>query len=405
MSRRYIAHLDMDAFYASVELLRYPELAGEPVVIGGRTRVPEKDEGGAWRFPRLKDYAGRGVITTSTYPARALGVHSGMGLMKAAALAPQAILLPVDFDAYRRMSRRFKDAVLTVVPQFEDRGIDEIYLDLGELRGVEADAGRDAAERLKAAVRQATGLSCSVSVAPNRLLAKIGSDLDKPDGLTLLSMDDLPKRIWPLPARRINGIGPKASERLQALGIRTIGELAAADPALLVERFGRSTGEWMHAAAHGRDDRPIVLEREPRSISRETTFGRDLHAVRDRAELGAILDRLCEGLAADLARKGFAARSVGVKLRFDDFRIVTRDGRCEPPALSAAELRRASGLCLRRVDLTRRLRLLGVRAAGLLPQGADGRPPLGPASVTRESDGSEPGPGQTWPLFETAGLP
>ena len=178
MGRRFIAHLDMDAFYASVELLRYPELAGQPVVIGGRTRAPERDDDGHWRFPRLKTYAGRGVITTSTYPARALGVHSGMGLMKAAALAPEAVLLPVDFDAYRRMSRRFKEAVLTVVPQFEDRGIDEIYLDLSGLPGIAEDNGRRAAQQLKAAVRAATDLTCSVAVAPNKLLAKIGSDLD-----------------------------------------------------------------------------------------------------------------------------------------------------------------------------------------------------------------------------------
>ncbi len=419
VTRRRIAHLDMDAFYASVELLRYPQLFGQAVVIGGRTRVPEVDDRGDVRFPRLREYVGRGVITTCTYAARAFGVHSGMGLMKAAALAPDAVLLPVDFDAYRKMSRRFKAAVLTVVPEFEDRGIDEIYIDLSKLPGVFDDGGRSVAAALKAAVREATGLTCSVAVSPNKLLSKIGSDLDKPDGLTILDMDDLPLRIWPLPARRINGIGPKADAALEALGIRSIGDLAAADPQILIERFGSHTGLWMHEAAHGRDDRPLVIDSEPKSISRETTFGRDLHAVRDRAELGAVLDDLCLRLAGDLARKGYAARTVGVKLRFDDFRIATRDQRCDPPAIDGADLRRACGRCLKRVGLERRLRLLGVRAsslvalaeltagAGMDPHRLPGRPDRttpsdGPSTAQIKATETAPGDlaiGQTWPLF------
>jgi DNA polymerase-4 len=365
-SRRLIAHLDMDAFYASVELLRYPDLRGQPVVIGGgRRHQPVTAPDGTRRYARLRDYVGRGVVTTSTYEARALGVFSAMGVMKSAQLAPDAILLPVDFDEYRRYSRLFKAAVRQVAPQIEDRGIDEIYVELTGVPGALEDGGRAAGLRLKEAVREATGLSCSIGVTPNKLLSKICSDLDKPDGLTLVGFDDLPARIWPLPARKINGIGPKAAARLEALGIRTIGELAAADPAMLVEQFGKSSGAWMHAAAHGRDDRPVVTWSEPKSISRETTFERDLHAVRDRAELGAILTELCEGLASDLQRKGYATKTVGVKLRFDDFRIVTRDVTLPAHVMSARELRRAAGACLKRVDLTRRLRLLGVRAGGL----------------------------------------
>jgi DNA polymerase IV len=402
VTSRRIAHLDMDAFYASVELLRYPQLVGQPVVIGGRTRVPEVDDRGDVRFPRLREYVGRGVITTCTYAARAFGVHSGMGLMKAAALAPDAVLLPVDFDAYRRMSRQFKLAVLTVVPEFEDRGIDEIYIDLTDLPGVAEDGGFAVASALKQAVREATGLTCSVAVSPNKLLSKIGSDLQKPDGLTMLTMQDVPSRIWPLPARRINGIGPKADAALETMGIRTIGELAATDPNRLIQRFGSHTGLWMHEVAHGRDERPLVIESEPKSISRETTFGRDLHAVRDRIELGALLDDLCLRLAGDLARKGYAARSVGVKLRFDDFRIATREQRCEPPAADAADLRRAAGRCLKRVGLEQRLRLLGVRASSLVPL----------AELTEiNPDASSPQPGarlgETLPLFDDsfAGAP
>jgi DNA polymerase IV len=365
-ARRLIAHLDMDAFYASVELLRYPELRGRPVVIGGgRRHQPELLPDGSRRYARLRDYTGRGVVTTSTYEARAFGVRSGLGVMKAAALAPDAVLLPVDFDEYRAYSRRFKAAVRALAPHIEDRGIDEIYLDLTDFPGAQEDGGRAAGLALKAAVREATGLLCSVAVTPNKLLAKIGSDLDKPDGLTLLTPDDVPTRIWALAASKVNGIGPKATEKLAALGIRTIGEVAAADPQMLVARFGASFGTWLHEAAHGRDDRPVVTHSEPRSISRETTFERDLHAVRDRAALGAIFTDLCERLAADLQRKGYASKTIGIKLRYDDFRSVTRDLSLDAHTMDAETIRRAAGACLKRVALDQRLRLLGVRAGTL----------------------------------------
>ena len=393
--RRLVAHLDMDAFYASVELLRYPELRGRPVVIGGgRRHQPQRGEDGRWRFARLADYAGRGVVTTATYEARAFGVHSGLGVMKAARLAPDAVLLPVDFDEYRKYSRLFKAAVRTVAPVIEDRGIDEIYIELTDLPGAQADAGASAARALKRAVAEATGLSCSIAVAPNKLLAKIGSELDKPDGLTLLAEAELATRIWPLPAKKVNGIGPKASARLAELGIHTIGELAAADRAWLVERFGKAYGAWMHDAAHGRDSRPVVTESEPKSISRETTFERDLHAVRDRAELGAIFTALCQGLAGDLARKGYASRTIGIKLRFDDFRAVTRDQTLPTHTFDAEAIRRAAGLCLKRVDLSRRLRLLGVRA-GTLARVAD--LVARPGATIAAKVANEP-----LPLFDTA---
>ncbi|MDR3684297.1 MAG: DNA polymerase IV [Geothrix sp.] len=355
---RRIAHLDMDAYFASVELLRYPELRGQPVVIGGRRTAPA-DSGG---FQRLRTYAGRGVVTTATYEARAFGVRSGMGLMKAAALAPEAILLPGDFETYSRVSRTFKAAVAAIAPRIEDRGIDEIYLDLTDVPG----ETRALAQRLKDAVREATGLSCSIGVTPNKLLAKLASELQKPDGLTVLGLEDVPARIWPLPCAAINGIGPKASAKLEALQIRTIGELAKADPAWLVDRFGQSYGAWLHEAAHGRDERPLMTSREPKSISRETTFERDLHPRQDRAELTRILLHLCERLAEDLARKGFLARTVGLKLRYEDFSTVTRDQALAVPIAEADALREAVRTCLRRVPLDRKLRLLGIRAGSLI---------------------------------------
>ncbi len=360
----------MDAFYASVELLRYPDLKGQPVVIGGgRRHQPEPLPDGTRRYALLRHYAGRGVVTTATYAARAFGVNSGMGLMKAAALAPDAVLLPIDFDAYRHHSRRFKAAVAEVVgsdpPVIEDRGIDEIYIDLSAQPGVEVDRGEAVARAIKARVLERTGLSCSIGVTPNKLLSKLASELDKPDGLTLLDHDDIPARIWPLPARRINGIGPKSAARLESLGIRSIGELAAADPAWLVTQFGAHYGHWLHEAAHGRDERAVVTHSEPVSLSRETTFDRDLHPRTDRTALSAIFTRLCEQVADDLQRKGYVGRTIGLKLRYEDFRTVTRDLTLPQATADAAEIRRAAGLCLKRTPLDRRLRLLGVRVGKL----------------------------------------
>ena len=371
--RRWIAHLDMDAFYASVELLRYPELKGLPVVIGGgRRHQPEMLADGTRRFATLRDYAGRGVITTATYAARDLGVHSGMGLMKASKLAPDAVLLPVDFDEYRRLSRAFKAAVAEVAPVIEDRGIDEIYIELTEVPGAQDAVGHDPfggvralAQEIRNNVLRRTGLTCSVGVTPNKLLSKIASELDKPDGLTVLTEADIPTRVWPLAARKVNGIGPKAADKLLALGVRTVGDLAARPRAELIEAFGRSYGAWLHEVAHGRDDRPVVTHSDPVSTSRETTFERNLHAVRDRAALGEILTQLCTQVALDLQRKGWRARTIGIKLRFEDFKTVTRDLTLPEPVADGADIRRAAGECLKRVDLTRSLRLLGVRASSL----------------------------------------
>jgi len=377
---RRIAHLDMDAFYASVELLRYPELRGLPVVIGGRRcDQPELLADGSRRFARLRDYVGRGVITTSTYEARALGVFSGMGVMKAAQLAPEAILLPVDFDAYRHYSRLFKAAVAAIAPRIEDRGIDEIYIDLTDL----PDDTLALARRIKQAVQDATGLSCSIGISPNKLLSKICSDLEKPDGLTLLDQGDIPLRIWPLPVRKINGIGPKAGEKLAALGIATIAELARAEPAFLQSHFGRSYAEWLHQASHGIDERPVVTSSEPKSISRETTFERALHARRDRAILSAIFTELCTGVANDLQRQGYLGRTIGIKLRFEDFHTVTRDLTLPSPTADPAVIRRAAGECLRRVPLEQKLRLLGVRASALSSSSA-------PQEVTESPQGELP---------------
>ena len=389
---RRIAHLDMDAFYASVELLRYPQLKDMPVVIGGgrtnvaaalellRQQAVEDEPDLEWNaaaqraalrripiaaFGRLADYTGRGVITTATYAARKFGVGSAMGMMKAAKLCPQAILLPVDFEEYRRYSRQFKTLLTEIAPLMEDRGVDEDYIDFTEVPGGQREGGRVLARLLQKTIFEQTGLTCSVGVAPNKLLAKMASEFNKPKGISIVHEADLATMIWPLACRKINGIGPKADEKLKSHGIETIGQLAERDLQWLMDTFGQRTGAWLHAASHGQDDRPVVTESEPVSLSRETTFERDLHAVRDRAELGSVFTRLCEQVAADLQRKGYVGKTIGIKLRYDDFSGVTRDLTVEQHTADAKTIRQLAGQCLKRAPLQKKLRLLGVRVGAL----------------------------------------
>ncbi|TXI66723.1 MAG: DNA polymerase IV [Limnohabitans sp.] len=406
----------MDAFYASCELMRYPQLKGLPVVIGGGRRREDDLLGklqaaypdGKWTaenfherlpfiplefFPRLSGYTGRGVITTATYPARQFGIGSAMGLMKAAKLCPEAILLPVDFERYRHFSRTFKAVITDIAPVMEDRGVDEVYIDFTEVPGGQREGGRVLARLIQKSILQATGLTCSIGVAPNKLIAKMASEFNKPNGISIVHEADLQTLIWPLPCRKINGIGPKADEKLKAQGIETIGQLAERDRFWLMEHFGKSYGAWLHDAARGRDERPVVTESEPVSMSRETTFETDLHAVHDRAELGAIFTRLCEQVAADLKRKGYEGRTIGIKIRYDNFQAVTRDQSLDEHIADAKRIRQVAGQCLKRVDLTRRIRLLGVRVGSLVKAGT--APPVASRYIAAE----ETPHGQTELLF------
>lgn len=343
---RRILHLDMDAFFASVELLRRPDLKGKPVVVGGRG-----------------DPTRRGVVTTATYEARAFGVRSGMPLRTAARLCPGAVYLPTDFAEYARWSRRFKAVMKSVPALFEDRGIDEAFLDISELHGDGESIARD----IKRRVLEETALTCSIGVAPNKLLAKIASELDKPDGLTIIGEGDLEARIWPLEVRRIPGVGPKANERLAAMGIRTVGELASSPRARLAARFGRAYAAFLHDAANGRHDRPLVTGREPKSRSRETTFQEDTD---DRQAILRTLGRLARQVAEELRDRGYAGRTIGIKLRYADFETLTRDRTLLEATDDPLVIRAAAVECLARVALGRKVRLLGVRVGSLMPAGA-----------------------------------
>jgi DNA polymerase-4 len=320
---RRIAHLDMDAFYASVDLLRYPELRGRPLVIGGsgaQQPLLLADGSRPFRPPaRLcRPWRRHHRHLRGTRTGRLFGDGHHGGSPPGARRDPAAgrfpglspLLAPLQ-DGGRAASHPTAKI--------------EASTKSTSISAALAGDSRSLAQRIKDAVRQATGLSCSIGVAPNKLLAKIASDLDKPDGLTILGSDDLRQRIWPLPVRKINGIGPKASERLALLGIHSIGELAQADGALLRQHFGHGYGAWLLAAAHGIDERPLVTAVEAKSISRETTFARDLHPRDDRETLSGVLVGLCRRLADDLQRKRCRGRTIGVKLRFADFRVVTRD--------------------------------------------------------------------------------
>ena len=346
---RIVAHLDMDAFYASVELLARPELRDLPVIVGGRGEPNS-----------------RGVVTTCNYKAREYGVRSGMPLRNAARLCPNAVYLPVNFDQYRHYSRMFKAAIATVCDQIEDRGIDEVYVDLTKLSGGSFERAQLIAATIKAAVFDATQLTCSVGLAPNKLIAKIASDLDKPNGLCVVRFADMEQLLWPLPVRKINGVGPRAYDKLAMLGIETIGELAATPLQMLLERFGSGYGRWLHDSAWGRDQRAVELYSEPKTRSRETTFDRDLHPKTDWHELAAIVTKLSLELAQDLQKRKYFCKTIGIKLRYDNFVILSRDISLREPSFDSITIRKAAFECLARAQPQRKLRLVGVRASGIV---------------------------------------
>jgi DNA polymerase IV len=353
--RRVVAHVDMDAFFVSVELLRRPELRGKPVVVATGT-----------------DAAARGVVMAASYEARRYGVHSALPLAIAHRRCPQATLIPRDIGLYRRASGK----VMEVLRRFSDRvevaGLDEAYLDLSECPTPKARA-----RQLKREVRAETRLVCSVGLAPNKLLAKIASDLEKPDGLCVLEPERVLEAVGERPASLIPGVGPRTSERLAQLGIRTVAELATAETASLEGAFGPRLGRELRDRARGHDNRPVVTEREPKSESRETTFPSD---VSDRAILDQTLDRLADSLCRGLAEGGSAGRTVTLKIRLRPFRTHTRSRTIERPTRDPEQVRSVAGELLAEFELDAPVRLLGIGVGGLVavagetPTGGDPGP-------------------------------
>jgi DNA polymerase-4 len=334
-------HADLDAFFVSVELLRRPELRGQPVVVA--TGV---------------DAAARGVVMAASYEARRFGVHSALPLAIARRRCPQAVLLSRDLSLYRRASAD----VMEVLARFSDRievaGLDEAYLDLS---GSPAPKAR--ARQLKRDVRAATGLVCSVGLAPNKLLAKIASDLEKPDGLCVLEPDGMVDAVGERPATLIPGVGERTAERLARLGIRTVAELAAAEDLALERALGPRLGRELRERARGHDDRPLVTHRERKSESRETTFPAD---VTDAATLHHTLDRLVESVCRGLAAEGRVGRTVTLKIRLRPFRTHTRSRTIGEPTRDPEVVGAVCRELLAAFELDAPVRLLGVGIAGLV---------------------------------------
>lgn len=332
----------MDAFFAAVEEKRNPELKGKPVVIGG-----------------MGDPSKRGVVSTANYEARKYGIHSAMPLRTAHKLCPQAAFLPVDYEAYEAVSRQFKIVLLGITTIMEDVGIDEAYLDISD----EPDPNEIIVEKIKTGIYEKTGLTCSIGIAPNKLLAKIASDMQKPNGLTIFTGDDIESRLWPLPSRKLYGVGPKTEEHLKAMNIETIGQLAALPLHALVQRFGPSYGHYLYEAARGIDESPLVTHWEPKSFSRETTFQSD---VKDWQTIARTIAELTKEVVSDLTRKGYCARTITLKIRYSDFRTVTRGCSAQEAVRKEEAIRRLAFSCLKRVELTgKKVRLVGVRVGKL----------------------------------------
>jgi DNA polymerase-4 len=345
---RVILHVDMDAFYAAVEIRENPSLGGVPLIIGPKGR--------------------RGVVATCSYEARVFGVRSAMPSLTAMRLCPRAVWLRPRMGLYAAVSRRIRRLFDDFTPVVEPVSIDEAFLDLTGVAGG-LEEGAAAGRRLKDAIRAREGLTASVGVAPAKFLAKVASDLEKPDGLVVLPVERVPERLWPLPVDRLWGVGPKTGARLRGIGLATIGDLVTAAPAALAGVVGEGAAAHLQALARGEDPRPVEPERAARSISEERTYDADLRG--DDAIEAALLER-ADGVARALRREGLETRTVAIKVRTGDYRTVTRAvtlGR--PTALAEAIYAAARDLYRRRIRLGRQgVRLLGVSAGNLADAGA-----------------------------------
>jgi DNA polymerase-4 len=337
MDGRCIAHVDMDAFYVSVELQRRPDLRGRPVVVAG---------------------AGpRAVVTTASYEARRYGIFSATPAERARRLCPQAVFVPPDFDLYRARSREVMEVLREHVERVEVVGLDEAYLDLTPM-----ERPRAAARRVQASVRERTGLGCSIGIGPSKLVAKVASDAEKPGGFVVLTREQACERFAGESPGLIPGIGPKTVARLAEHGIETLGRLASVPPEALAGWFGSRLGPHLAQLARFEDERPIETVRVAKSESRETTFDRDLRGVE---ALLPVLDRLTDELCETLRGQGRTGRTIGIKVRLDDFSTHTRARTLNDPTNDRDAVRRVATELLREFDPPRPVRLVGVRVAGL----------------------------------------
>jgi DNA polymerase-4 len=342
MSARAILHVDMDAFYAAVEQRDRPELSGKPVIVGADPR-------------------GRGVVAAASYEARRFGVHSAMPISRAYQLCPHGVYLPVDMAKYVEVSGRIMRILREYTPLVEPLSLDEAFLDVTASRSL-FGAPLEIARTIKVHIRREVRLTASAGVAPNKFLAKIASDLRKPDGLVEVRPGREEAFLRDLPIARLWGVGPAAADELATLGVRTIGELGRLPRRTLVQRLGTG-GAHLWELAHGRDDRPVEPWEDPKSIGAEETFGHDTH---DLAQLRATLLSQADRIAAELREQGLRGRTVTLKLRFADFRTVTRRDTTEAATADGGEIFRRAWSALERLPRSQAVRLIGVSVSGLV---------------------------------------
>ncbi|MBP7146514.1 MAG: DNA polymerase IV [Acidobacteria bacterium] len=344
MERHVVLHLDMDAFFAAIEQRERPELRGQPVLIGRP--------------------GPRGVVATCSYEARPFGVHSAMPSVTAERLCPQGIWVQPRFELYAEVSRRIFELVAGAAPVVEQVSIDEAYADLAGI-APDLEAGARLAQELKRSIRQQESLTASAGVAWCRFLAKVASDMNKPDGLTVIAPEDVPRLLWPRPARVIPGVGPKLAARLERMGIRTVGELAATPAPRLRRALGTALADYLAERARGEDDTPVAEHHGRKQVSEERTYREDLTA---RAEVERELLARAEGVAEELRRRGLLARCIGIKVRDGRYRTITRSRTVEAPTDLAGEIYAVALALLRGVDefRARGIRLLGLAARELV---------------------------------------
>ena len=349
---RCYAHADIDAFYVAVELQRRPELKGLPVVVAGT--------------------GPRAVVTTASYEARKFGVFSATPAERARRLCPDAVFLPPDFELYRARSRDVFAVLRDHVDQVEGASLDEAYLDLTGLERPKA-----AARRIKNAVLERTGLTCSIGIGPNKLVAKVASDAEKPNGFVVLTRQEARERFKDASPGMIPGIGPRTTEKLRRGGVTTLDQLRRVPVQQLIDAFGPGTGPYLLRLANFDDDREVTPVRPAKSESRETTFDTDIH---DQAELERILIDLSAQLCDRLVERDQRGRNIGIKVRLDDFSTFTRATTIGEPTNDAATVTPIAIDLLRAFAAPRPVRLLGVRVAGLDEESARGARPLDDAA-------------------------
>jgi DNA polymerase IV len=352
---RRILHIDMDAFYASVEQRDNPALRGKPVAVGGSP-------------------AARGVVAAASYEARTFGVRSAMPMARAVRLCPHLVIVRPDFAKYRAASQAVFGIFRSVTPLVEPLSLDEAYLDVTENRWGET-LGQDVARRLKAEIRNATALTASAGVAPNKFLAKIASGWKKPDGLTVIAPERMEQFLHKLPVDALWGVGPVTAARLRERGIERLVDVRTVDMAVLREAVG-SHAEWLRQLADGHDDRPVVSDYEPKSSGSENTFSSDLTDIN---EIRAAIDEMARDAASWLDRKALLCRTVTIKVRYSDFTTITRSHSTTPATRDGDEIARRALDLLDKTEAGRRpVRLLGASVHNLIDPAAPREEPMLP---------------------------